>query len=216
MVLADHLVFCCCIKMTVWILLVFLPFIHEIFCCSTLRVYWSGVLGQKKMECGWNGFIWLLDFCTAHFVGFFISVTVHPLLHVECSQTNPWAVYMFSLVQSWKLCVCFCTWCWSIFIVIHSVRMKSVISSLSTPKCHSMWHLSTHILLFSFPKMQNRMAVLLCNLKPAKMRGVVSQAMVMCASSPEKVEILAPPPGAVAGDRITFEGFPGKQWILGK
>ncbi|XP_031463294.1 aminoacyl tRNA synthase complex-interacting multifunctional protein 1 isoform X3 [Phasianus colchicus] len=59
-------------------------------------------------------------------------------------------------------------------------------------------------------QMQNRMAILLCNLKPAKMRGVVSQAMVMCASSPEKVEILAPPPGAVAGDRITFEGFPGK------
>ncbi|XP_010150546.1 PREDICTED: aminoacyl tRNA synthase complex-interacting multifunctional protein 1 [Eurypyga helias] len=58
-------------------------------------------------------------------------------------------------------------------------------------------------------QMQNRMAVLLCNLKPAKMRGVVSQAMVMCASSPEKVEILAPPPGAVPGDRITFEGFPG-------
>ncbi|NXO05175.1 AIMP1 protein, partial [Rhinopomastus cyanomelas] len=58
-------------------------------------------------------------------------------------------------------------------------------------------------------QMQNRMAVLLCNLKPAKMRGVVSQAMVMCASSPEKVEILAPPPGAVPGDKITFEGFPG-------
>ncbi|NXD81993.1 AIMP1 protein, partial [Halcyon senegalensis] len=58
-------------------------------------------------------------------------------------------------------------------------------------------------------QMQNRMAILLCNLKPAKMRGVVSQAMVMCASSPEKVEILSPPPGAVPGDRITFEGFPG-------
>jgi len=59
------------------------------------------------------------------------------------------------------------------------------------------------------------MAILLCNLKPAKMRGVVSQAMVMCASSPEKVEVLAPPPGAVPGDRITFEGFPGK-WVFGK
>ncbi|KFV68676.1 Aminoacyl tRNA synthase complex-interacting multifunctional protein 1, partial [Dryobates pubescens] len=58
-------------------------------------------------------------------------------------------------------------------------------------------------------QMQNRMAILLCNLKPAKMRGVVSQAMVMCASSPEKVEILAPPSGAVPGDRIVFEGFPG-------
>ncbi|TRY66218.1 hypothetical protein DNTS_006061 [Danionella cerebrum] len=59
-------------------------------------------------------------------------------------------------------------------------------------------------------QMQNRMAVLLCNLKPAKMRGVLSQAMVMCASSPEKVEILDPPSGAVAGDRITFQSFPGE------
>ncbi|XP_018409981.1 PREDICTED: aminoacyl tRNA synthase complex-interacting multifunctional protein 1 isoform X2 [Nanorana parkeri] len=59
-------------------------------------------------------------------------------------------------------------------------------------------------------QMQNRMAVLMCNLKPAKMRGVLSQAMVMCASSPEKVEILDPPSGAVPGDRITFEGFPGE------
>ncbi|KAK1886161.1 Aminoacyl tRNA synthase complex-interacting multifunctional protein 1 [Dissostichus eleginoides] len=57
--------------------------------------------------------------------------------------------------------------------------------------------------------MQNRMAVLMCNLKPAKMRGVVSQAMVMCASSPDKVEILDPPSGAVPGDRVTFQGFPG-------
>ncbi|CAJ1052389.1 aminoacyl tRNA synthase complex-interacting multifunctional protein 1-like [Xyrichtys novacula] len=59
-------------------------------------------------------------------------------------------------------------------------------------------------------QMQNRMAVLMCNLKPAKMRGVVSQAMVMCASSPEKVEILDPPSGSVPGDRITFQGFPGE------
>lgn len=59
-------------------------------------------------------------------------------------------------------------------------------------------------------QMQNRMAVMLCNLKPAKMRGVVSQAMVMCASSPDKVEILDPPSGSVPGDRITFHAFPGE------
>ncbi|XP_028306645.1 aminoacyl tRNA synthase complex-interacting multifunctional protein 1a isoform X2 [Gouania willdenowi] len=58
-------------------------------------------------------------------------------------------------------------------------------------------------------QMQNRMVVVLCNLKPAKMRGVVSQAMVMCASSPDKVEILDPPNGAVPGDHVTFQGFPG-------
>lgn len=58
-------------------------------------------------------------------------------------------------------------------------------------------------------QMENRMAVLLCNVKPAKTRGVVSNAMIMCASSPYKVEILDPPSGAVPGDRVTFQGFPG-------
>lgn len=58
-------------------------------------------------------------------------------------------------------------------------------------------------------QMQNRLVIVLCNLKPAKMRGVLSEAMVMCASSPEKVEILLPPEGAVPGDRVTFEKYPG-------
>lgn len=31
-------------------------------------------------------------------------------------------------------------------------------------------------------EMQNRMVVVLCNLKPAKMRGIESQGMVLCAS----------------------------------
>lgn len=63
--------------------------------------------------------------------------------------------------------------------------------------------------LLSLSQMQNRMAVLLCNLKPARMSGVVSQATVMCASSPDKVEMLDPPRGAVPGERITFQGFSG-------
>ena len=58
-------------------------------------------------------------------------------------------------------------------------------------------------------KMQDRMVLMLCNLKPAKMRGVLSQAMVMCASSPEIVEILDPPPGSVPGDKVVCEGYPG-------
>ncbi|XP_070768784.1 aminoacyl tRNA synthase complex-interacting multifunctional protein 1-like [Enoplosus armatus] len=59
-------------------------------------------------------------------------------------------------------------------------------------------------------QMQNRMVVLLCNLKPAKTRGVVSQAMVLCASSPDKVEIVDAPSGAVPGDRVTFQSFQGE------
>ncbi|KAL7982050.1 hypothetical protein Chor_001107 [Crotalus horridus] len=58
--------------------------------------------------------------------------------------------------------------------------------------------------------MQNRMAIFLCNLKPVKMRGVVSQAMLMCASTPEKVEIIIPPNRVVPGEKITFEGFSGE------
>lgn len=57
-------------------------------------------------------------------------------------------------------------------------------------------------------QMQNRMVVILCNLKAAKMRGVTSEAMVMCASTPEKVEILSPPPNAVPGDLVECPGFP--------
>jgi len=56
--------------------------------------------------------------------------------------------------------------------------------------------------------MQDRMAILLCNLKPSKMRGIMSEAMVMCASTADKVEILAPPPGSKAGDLVTVDGFP--------
>ena len=56
-------------------------------------------------------------------------------------------------------------------------------------------------------EMQNRRAILLCNLKPSKMRGIMSEAMVMCASTKEKVEILTPPAGANIGDPVLVEGF---------
>jgi len=56
-------------------------------------------------------------------------------------------------------------------------------------------------------QMQDRMAVILCNLKPSKMRGIMSEAMVMCASTPEKVEILSPPAGSKPGDPVLVEGY---------
>ncbi|KAG5671401.1 hypothetical protein PVAND_001599 [Polypedilum vanderplanki] len=56
-------------------------------------------------------------------------------------------------------------------------------------------------------QMQNRMVIALCNLKPAKMRGVTSEAMVMCASTPEKVEIMDPPSNSIPGDLVSCEGF---------
>jgi len=58
-------------------------------------------------------------------------------------------------------------------------------------------------------EMQNRLVVVLCNLKPAKMRGITSEAMVMCASTPEKVEILTPPSGSEPGDRVVCNDYLG-------
>lgn len=59
-------------------------------------------------------------------------------------------------------------------------------------------------------QMQDRLVVVLCNLKPVKMRGILSEAMVMCASSPEKVEILGVPDNVKPGDRVVFEKYPGE------
>ena len=47
------------------------------------------------------------------------------------------------------------------------------------------------------------------------MRGILSEAMVMCASTPEKVEILAPPSDAVPGDAVIVPGFEGIFAITG-
>lgn len=55
--------------------------------------------------------------------------------------------------------------------------------------------------------MQNRLVVCVCNLKPTKMRGIESQAMVLCASTPEKVEILGFDPSCSPGQIVTCEGF---------
>ena len=57
--------------------------------------------------------------------------------------------------------------------------------------------------------MLNRLEVGLCNLKPAKMRGVGSQGMVLCASREEPREVeplsLSVPEGSAPGDRVVVE-----------
>ena len=45
------------------------------------------------------------------------------------------------------------------------------------------------------------------------MRGVLSEAMVMCASTGDAIdttEFIDPPPGCIAGERVTFDGYPYK------
>ena len=57
-----------------------------------------------------------------------------------------------------------------------------------------------------------RRCVLVCNLKPAKMRGIESAAMVLGASDADrtKVELLTPPEECALGERISFDGHHGE------
>ncbi|KAG7107368.1 tRNA-aminoacylation cofactor ARC1 like protein [Verticillium longisporum] len=74
--------------------------------------------------------------------------------------------------------------------------------------------------LIPLEEMQGRKVVVVCNLKPVKMRGIKSSAMVLAASPRLKegevddhkgpVELVAPPADAKAGDRVFFEGWKGE------
>uniref|UniRef100_A0AAQ4R4Q3 Tyrosine--tRNA ligase n=1 Tax=Gasterosteus aculeatus aculeatus TaxID=481459 RepID=A0AAQ4R4Q3_GASAC len=58
--------------------------------------------------------------------------------------------------------------------------------------------------------LQDRLVLVLCNLKPQKMRGIESQAMLLCASiegDPRRVEPLDPPEGSSPGERVFVEGY---------
>lgn len=60
-------------------------------------------------------------------------------------------------------------------------------------------------------EMENRMVMVLCNLKQRNLGGVPSHGMVLCASNAEHtaVEFVIPPEGAKIGERIMFEGLSG-------
>ncbi|KAK2055391.1 nucleic acid-binding protein [Colletotrichum caudatum] len=74
--------------------------------------------------------------------------------------------------------------------------------------------------LVPLESMQGRKVVVVCNLKPVKMRGIKSCAMVLAASPRLKegeaddhkgpVELVTPPPDAKAGERVCFQGWEGE------
>lgn len=74
--------------------------------------------------------------------------------------------------------------------------------------------------LVPLEEMQGRKVVVVANLKPVKMRGVKSCAMVLAASPRLKegeaddhkgpVELVSPPAAARAGERVFFEGWRGE------
>ncbi|KAG8506881.1 Tyrosine--tRNA ligase, cytoplasmic [Galemys pyrenaicus] len=59
-------------------------------------------------------------------------------------------------------------------------------------------------------ELQDRLVVVLCNLKAQKMRGIESQGMLLCASiegASRKVEPLDPPAGSAPGERVFVKGY---------
>ncbi|XP_068645062.1 tRNA-aminoacylation cofactor arc1 isoform X1 [Aristolochia californica] len=65
---------------------------------------------------------------------------------------------------------------------------------------------------FSPEQLANRHVVLVTNVKPGKLRDVLSAGLVLCASNEDHtiVEPLLPPDGAKLGERVSFSGFEGK------
>lgn len=65
---------------------------------------------------------------------------------------------------------------------------------------------------YSPDELINRRVILITNVKPGKLRDVMSSGLVLCASNQENttVEPLIPPEGAKIGERVSFPGFEGK------
>lgn len=65
-------------------------------------------------------------------------------------------------------------------------------------------------------QLQGKTVILLANLKPAKMRGIESQAMVLCATDEKTgtLELVQPPEGAALGTMIYVEGFKPAEGLL--
>lgn len=59
--------------------------------------------------------------------------------------------------------------------------------------------------------LQDRLVLVLCNLKKRNLAGFPSHGMVLCASNADHtaVEFVVPPEGSKLGERVQFEGFSG-------
>uniref|UniRef100_A0A5S6Q9C3 Tyrosine--tRNA ligase n=1 Tax=Trichuris muris TaxID=70415 RepID=A0A5S6Q9C3_TRIMR len=63
---------------------------------------------------------------------------------------------------------------------------------------------------YSEDELNGRMVVVLCNLKPAMLKGLQSSGMILCASrdEPKQLALIEPPDGSLPGDVVFAEGIP--------
>ncbi|XP_028821858.1 aminoacyl tRNA synthase complex-interacting multifunctional protein 1 [Denticeps clupeoides] len=54
------------------------------------------------------------------------------------------------------------------------------------------------------------LCVCVCNVRGVRVRGVYSQARVLCAEDSAHMELVVPPGSSQPGDRITFQGYAGE------
>lgn len=59
----------------------------------------------------------------------------------------------------------------------------------------------------SIEELKDRLVVVLCNLKPSKLRGNVSEAMILVVKDSTGVEPLSPPENSQPGDVVNCEGY---------
>lgn len=69
--------------------------------------------------------------------------------------------------------------------------------------------------------LEGRAVIVVGNMKPSKLRGVMSHGMLLCAMEQDsngeviKVGLLEPAEGSQAGDKVTVEGFTAQGKELG-
>lgn len=60
---------------------------------------------------------------------------------------------------------------------------------------------------WTIEELQDRLVVVLCNLKATKLRGHLSEGMIVCANGNDLVEPLNPPENSIPGDLVHCENF---------
>lgn len=65
---------------------------------------------------------------------------------------------------------------------------------------------------YTLEEMQDRLVLVVCNLKSQKLVGFESHGMVLAAKSDHQVELVEPPAHCPVGERVTVSGLLGEPW----